>query len=94
MTRYGQRFRESAVARLLPPESALLEVVSQEFRVSVACLGPDQGELTHLALRDLLRSPPACDAQGRAESIHFARECSANMSAAIFSAISSFPSSL
>ncbi len=38
MARYGQRFRERAVARLLPPESASLEGVSQELGVSVATL--------------------------------------------------------
>ncbi|MDT4820041.1 IS3 family transposase ISAzo10 [compost metagenome] len=38
MARYGQAFRDRAVARLLPPESAAVEVVSRELGVSVATL--------------------------------------------------------
>ena len=30
MARYGQSFKDRAVARLLPPESAALELVAQE----------------------------------------------------------------
>ncbi|HET9394496.1 MAG TPA: transposase, partial [Nitrospiraceae bacterium] len=36
MARYGQKFKERAVARLLPPESASIQAVSQELGVSVA----------------------------------------------------------
>lgn len=38
MARYGQAFKDRAVARLLPPESASIQVVSQELGVSVATL--------------------------------------------------------
>lgn len=38
MARYGQAFRERIVARLLPPESAAIDVVSREVGVSVATL--------------------------------------------------------
>lgn len=38
MARYGQAFKERAVARLLPPESASAEAVSGEIGVGVATL--------------------------------------------------------
>ena len=38
MARYGQEFKDRAVARLLPPESAAVEVVSRELGVAVATL--------------------------------------------------------
>ena len=38
MARYGQEFKDRAVARLLPPESASVDVVSREIGVSVATL--------------------------------------------------------
>ena len=38
MARYGQAFKDRAVARLLPPESAALEDVSREVGVGVATL--------------------------------------------------------
>lgn len=38
MARYGQAFKDRAVARLLPPESAALTVISQEIGVSVGTL--------------------------------------------------------
>lgn len=38
MARYGQAFKERAVARLLPPESAPIQQVSQELGISVATL--------------------------------------------------------
>ena len=38
MARYGQAFRERIVARLLPPESAAIEVISREVGVSVGAL--------------------------------------------------------
>jgi transposase-like protein len=38
MARYGQTFKDRAVARLLPPESAPLPVVAQDVGVSVATL--------------------------------------------------------
>jgi len=38
MARYGQVFRDRIAARLLPPESAAIDVVSREVGVSVATL--------------------------------------------------------
>lgn len=38
MARYGHAFKDRAVARLLPPESAPVEVVSRELGVSVSTL--------------------------------------------------------
>jgi transposase len=38
LARYGQAFKDRAVARLLPPESAPLEVVSREIGVGVGTL--------------------------------------------------------
>ena len=38
MARYGREFKDRAVARLLPPESAAITAVSQELGVSVATL--------------------------------------------------------
>ena len=38
MARYGNEFKERAVARLLPPESAEISRVSQEIGVSVSTL--------------------------------------------------------
>jgi transposase len=38
MARYGQAFKDRAVAKLLPPESASLDVVSREFGVSAGTL--------------------------------------------------------
>jgi transposase-like protein len=38
MARYGQAFKQRAVARLLPPESAAVEVISREIGVSVSTL--------------------------------------------------------
>jgi len=39
LARYGQAFKDRAVARLLPPESAALEVVAREVGVSEVTLG-------------------------------------------------------
>ncbi|MBT0964249.1 IS3 family transposase, partial [Denitromonas iodatirespirans] len=38
MARYGQKFKDKALARLLPPEGASVEAVSQELSISVATL--------------------------------------------------------
>ncbi len=38
MARYGQAFKDKAVARLLPPESAAVEAVAQELGVAAATL--------------------------------------------------------
>lgn len=38
MARYGQAFKDRAVARLLPPESASVDVLAQQIGVSAATL--------------------------------------------------------
>ena len=38
MARYGQTFKDRAVARLLPPESATVEVVAREVGIGVGTL--------------------------------------------------------
>ena len=38
MARYGQAYKDRIVARLLPPESSAVEVVSREVGVSMATL--------------------------------------------------------
>ena len=38
MARYGQVFKDKAVARLLPPESAAVEVVAREIGIGVSTL--------------------------------------------------------
>ena len=38
MARYGQEFKDRAVARLLPPESAAVEVVAREIGVGMSTL--------------------------------------------------------
>jgi transposase-like protein len=38
MARYGQKFKDAVVARLLPPESSSLEAVSQKVGIGVATL--------------------------------------------------------
>ena len=38
MARYGKAFRDRIVARLLPPESAVIDVVSRDVGVSIATL--------------------------------------------------------
>src|SRR2546427_7950354 len=38
VARYGQAFKDRAVARLLPPESAALEVVAREVGIGVGTL--------------------------------------------------------
>src|SRR5690606_22759435 len=38
MARYGQAFKDRAVARLLPPETASVQAVAQELSISVSTL--------------------------------------------------------
>ncbi|MEX3606733.1 MAG: hypothetical protein VB142_12320 [Burkholderia sp.] len=45
MAKYGQAFKDKVVARLLPPESALVEDVAQETRVNVGTLERWRSEL-------------------------------------------------
>jgi transposase-like protein len=46
MARYGKAFGDRIVARLLPPESAAIEVVSREMGVSVGTLERWRANLT------------------------------------------------
>ena len=48
MGRYSQEFKDRAVARLLPPESAPVHSVSQELEVSVAILESWRAEAARL----------------------------------------------
>jgi transposase len=52
MARYGQAFKERAVARLLPPESSPVETVSREIGVAVATLERWRSEALALPARD------------------------------------------
>jgi transposase len=38
VARYGEKFKQRTVARLLPPESSAISTVSQEMGISVATL--------------------------------------------------------
>jgi len=44
VARYGQAFKDRTVARLLPPESAALEVVSRESGIAMGTLGRWQAD--------------------------------------------------
>jgi hypothetical protein len=44
VARYGQAYKDRIVARLLPPESSAVEVVSREVGVSMATLERRRGE--------------------------------------------------
>ncbi len=52
MGRYGQAFKDRAVARLLPPESASPETVSRELGVSAATLERWRAEALATPARD------------------------------------------
>lgn len=45
MARYGKRFKENAVARLLPPESGALEVVAYEVGIGAGTLARWRDEI-------------------------------------------------
>ena len=46
MARYGQKFKERVVARLLPPENSAVEAASQTVGISVTTLEPMMKALT------------------------------------------------
>lgn len=52
MARYGQAFKERAVARLLPPESSPGETVSREIGVAIATLERWRSEALAMPTRD------------------------------------------
>jgi transposase-like protein len=65
VARYGQAFKDKAVARLLPPESAAIEVIAQELGVSVDTLERWRGEALSRPARAGLDSGGAV--RGRAD---------------------------
>jgi transposase-like protein len=52
MARYGQAFKERAVARLLPPQSSAVETVSREIGVAMATLERWCSEALAMPTRD------------------------------------------
>ena len=52
VARYGKVFKDRAVARLLPPESAPVQMVSQELGVSVATLERWRADALSTPVRD------------------------------------------
>jgi transposase-like protein len=67
MARYGQKFKDAVVARLLPPESASLEAVSQKVGISVATLA--RWRAAALAANDGNGSPRQWTPAARLEAV-------------------------
>ena len=67
MARYGQAFRDRIVARLLPPESAAIDVVSREVGVSVGTLERWRAEA--LAAPGMLTGSPRWTPTARLEAV-------------------------
>ncbi len=59
MARYGQSFKDRAVARLLPPESATLELVSKEVGIAVGTLQRWQDSIQSMPARGRAWTAPA-----------------------------------
>ena len=59
MARYGQSFKDRAVARLLPPESATLELVSKEVGIAVKTLQSWRDEIPPKPARGRAWTAPA-----------------------------------
>jgi hypothetical protein len=59
LARYGQTFKNKAVARLLPPESAGLELVARETGVGVGTIERWQAEMVSGSTRKQAQSAPA-----------------------------------
>ena len=59
MARYGQSFKDRAVARLLPPESATLELVSKEVGIAVGTLERWRENLQSMPARGRAWTAPA-----------------------------------
>jgi transposase len=57
--RYGREFKDRAVARLLPPESAAITAVSQEIGVSVATLERWRADALSMPARERARTAAA-----------------------------------
>ncbi len=52
MARYGRVFKDKAVARLLPPESAPIETVARELSISVATLARWRADALSMPARE------------------------------------------
>ena len=52
MARYGQLFKDKAVSRLLPPESAPIETVARELSISVTTLERWRAEALSMPARE------------------------------------------
>src|SRR3954451_19793216 len=83
MARYGQRFKERVVARLLPPESSPVEAVSQTIGIRVGTLErwraealakPSGDEARHWTLAARLEAVIATAAMNQAASSAWCRE--------------------
>ena len=59
MARYGQSFKDRAVARLLPPESATLELVSKEVGVASGTLQRWRDDIQSMPARGRAWTAPA-----------------------------------
>ena len=59
MARYGQSFKDRAVARLLPPESATLELVSKEVGVASGTLQRWREEVQSMPARGRAWTAPS-----------------------------------
>ena len=59
MARYGQSFKDRAVARLLPPESAALGLVSKEVGIASGTLQRWRDEVQSMPARGLAWTAPA-----------------------------------
>lgn len=59
MARYGQEFKDRAVARLLPPESAAVEVVAREIGVGVSTLERWRADALSMPARERTWTAPA-----------------------------------
>jgi transposase-like protein len=59
LARYGQEFKDRAVARLLPPESAAVEVVAREIGVSASTLERWRADALSMPARERAWTAPA-----------------------------------
>lgn len=64
MARYAQSIKDRAVARMLPPESASVEQVSAEMRISMAALGRWRADALAMPPAD-----PAAAGEARLEAV-------------------------
>ena len=67
MARYGQKFKDAVVARLLPPESSSLEAVSQKVGISIATL--ERWRAAALAANDDKGNPRPWTPAARLEAV-------------------------